>query len=111
MEIGRYCTPESGASDPVYANYHATCAAAMDGLLDPGRVIVEASAPLRAPAYGDPTCLPEPAGADAGKPVTEEAVPPGAVSWAAAEGSATLDFAVTMSVRWCPSGVRRRRRR
>ena len=29
--------------------------------------------------------------------MTEEAVPPGAVSWAAAEGSATLDFAVTMS--------------
>ena len=97
VEVGRYCTPESGASDPVYANYHAKCAATMDGLLDPGRVIVEASAPLRAPAYGDPTCLPEPAGADAGKPVTEEAVPPGAVSWAAAEGSATLDFAVTMS--------------
>ena len=59
------------------------CAALMGGLLDPGRVIVEASAPLHAPAYGDLTCLPEPAGADAGKPVTEEAVPPGAVSWAA----------------------------
>ena len=60
VEIGRYCTPESGASDPVYANYHAACAAAMDGLLDPGRVIVEASAPLHAPAYGDPRAFPSP---------------------------------------------------
>ena len=118
IEVARYCTPESGVHDPMFASYHAVCAASLDDLLNPGAVEAAGSPLLQArSSLGaetvvgagsmsgagterlTPCVLMPPVEAPVGsKPVDEAPLPDGACAWTYRADAPATDAAATPSL-------------